>query len=80
MGLRRWVKRPERDADGLHHTLTLPDGSKVRYTTEEMMDAVIVAIHQEEHHLLPYIRPMDTKEGMPGLIRALEESHAREQV
>jgi hypothetical protein len=80
MGLRRWVKRLERDADGLHHTLTLPDGSKVRYTREEMMDAMIAAIHQDEHHLLPYIRQMDTKEGMPGLIWALEESHALEQV
>ena len=44
------------------------------------MDALIAAIHQDEHHLLHYIRQMDTKEGMPGLIRALEESHAREQV
>jgi len=79
MGLREWVKRLERSAEGLHNTLTLPDGREVRYTGEEMMEAVIAAIHQEEHHLLPYIRQMDTKEGMPGLIRALEESHAREQ-
>jgi hypothetical protein len=40
MGLRRWVKRLERDADGLHDTLILPDGSRVRYTKEEMLEAL----------------------------------------
>jgi polynucleotide 5'-kinase involved in rRNA processing len=75
---RGWVKRLERDAEGLHHTLTLPDGREVRYTPEEMLDAVIAAIDEEEHHLLPYIRQMDTREGIAGLVGAIEGSNADE--
>jgi hypothetical protein len=37
---------------------------------------VIAAIHQEEHRLLPYVRKMDTKQGMPGMIWAHEEAGA----
>ena len=75
MELRGWVKCLERSAEGLHHTLTLPDGGEVRYTGAEMLDAVIAAVDEEEHHLLPYLRQMDTREGMAGLIGALEGRH-----
>ena len=51
-----------------------PDGAEVRYTSEEMLCAVSATIRQVEHRLLPYTRQMDTKEGMPGLIRAIEGS------
>ncbi len=74
------MSRLERQANGLFRTLRLPDGAEVRYTHEEMMSAVIAAMHHQEHPLLQYVRQMDTKEGMPGLIRALEERHAREQL
>ena len=74
MGLRDKLKRLEAETEGFYETLRLLDGTKVRYTGEEMLDAVIAAIHQEEHHLLPYIRQIDTNQGMPGLIRALEGS------
>jgi hypothetical protein len=80
MGLNSKLKRLEKETDGFLRTLTLPDGQQIRYTHEEMMAAVIAAMHQQEHRLLPYVWQMDTKEGMPGLIRALEESHAREQL
>jgi hypothetical protein len=43
-----------------------------------MVDAVIAAIHQQEHCLLPYIRQIDTNQGMPGLVRALEASHSHD--
>jgi hypothetical protein len=40
--------------------------------------AIIAAIHDDEHRLLQFIRRMDTREEMPGLItgfiRALEGS------
>jgi hypothetical protein len=74
------MSRLERRAEALYRTLTLPDGRQIRYTDGEMMGAVCAAIHREEHRLLPYVRRIATKEEMPGLIRALEESHAREQV
>jgi hypothetical protein len=74
MGLRDKLRHLERETEGFYHTLTLPDGTKVRYTGEEIVDAMIAAIHQEEHRLLPYIRQIDTNQGMPGLVRALEGS------
>lgn len=43
-----------------------------------MKATIIAAIHEEEHRLLQFIRRMDTRERMPGLItgfiRALEGS------
>jgi len=80
MGLRGRMSRLERQADGLYRTLRLRDGAEVRYTSEEMMAAVIAAMHDQEHCLLPYIRQLDTNQGMPGLIRQLEESRAREHL
>ena len=80
MGLESRLKRLEGQVEAVFRTLTLPAGRQIRYTDGEMMDAVCAAIHQEEHRLLPYVRRIATKEEMPGLIRALEESHAREQV
>jgi hypothetical protein len=80
VGLRGRMSRLERQAAGLYQTLILPDGQQIRYTHEEMMSAVIAAMHHQEYRLLPYIRQLDTTQGMPGLIRQLEESRAREQV
>jgi hypothetical protein len=74
------MSRLERRAEDLYRTLTLPDGRQIRYTDGEMMGAVCAAINREEHRLLPNVRRIATKERMPRLIRALEESHAREQV
>ena len=80
MGLKSRLEHLEKLSDGLYRTLTLPDGQQIRYTHEEMMAAVIAAMHDQEHPLLPYIRQLDTTQGMPGLIRQLEESRAREQL
>jgi hypothetical protein len=74
MGLRGRMSRLEKQADGLYRTLRLPRGTEVRYSSEEMLYAVSAAIRREEHRLFPYTRQMDTKEGMPGLIRAIEGS------
>jgi hypothetical protein len=70
------MSRLERRADGLYRTLRLPDGTEVRYTDEEVLAALSAANRQAEHRLLPYIRQTDTKEGMRGLIRAIEGSRA----
>jgi hypothetical protein len=77
MGLRCRLWHVEKLSDGLYRTLTLPDGQQIRYTHEEMMAAVIAAMHDQEHRLLLYVRQLGTNQGMPGLIRALEESRAR---
>jgi hypothetical protein len=80
MGLKSRLEHLERLSDVLYRTLTLPDGQQIRYTHEEMMAAVIAAMHDQEHRLLPYVRQLDTTQGMPGLIRQLEESRAREHL
>jgi hypothetical protein len=72
MSIRGWLKRLEREAGPLCGTLRLPDGREVSYEREEMLEALLAAIDGQEHRLLPYLRQMPTREGMPGLIRALE--------
>lgn len=73
MSLNGWAKRLEKDAGKYEHTLTMPDGETIKFTGEEMVDAVIAAIEEEDHRLLPYIRRVDTnKEGIANLIGALE--------
>jgi hypothetical protein len=42
-----------------------------------MYEAFVACMNGEEHRLLPYLRQIDTTQGMPGLIRALEGSRAR---
>jgi hypothetical protein len=71
MGLRDRLRRLERNAP-TGGTLRLPDGTEVRYGPEEMLDALCAAIEGREHRLIPYLRQIPTREGMPGLIRAIE--------
>jgi hypothetical protein len=72
MGLRGKIKNLERLASPLRGTLHLPDGREVSYEREEMLEALLAAIDGQEHRLLPYLRQMPTREGMPKHIRALE--------
>jgi hypothetical protein len=69
----------EREAAEFYETLKLPDGTEVRYTGEEMLEALCACIERREHRLLPYLRQAkpDTREGMPELIRAIEGSRER---
>ena len=75
--MRGWIKRLERETEEFYDTLQLPDGTEVRYTGEEMLEALCACIESREHRLLPYLRQIDTREGMPGLIRAIEGSRER---
>jgi len=71
MGLRDRLRRIERDTP-TGGALLLPDGTEISYGREEMLDALCAAIDGREHRLLPYLRSVPTREGMPGLIRAIE--------
>ena len=71
MGLRDRLRKLERGAP-LGGTLRLLDGTEIRYGPEEMLDALCAAIEGDPHRLLPYLRQIDTNQGMPGLVRALE--------
>ena len=77
MALRDKLRRLRRDTEGLYQTLTLEDGTKARYAPGEMLGAISAAIHGEEHRLLPFVRREGTREGLPGLINALEASQER---
>jgi hypothetical protein len=63
--------------------LRLPRGESVRYRLGsphepgDMYEAFVACMDCQEHWLLPYIRQIDTSEGMPGLVRAIEGSRER---
>lgn len=78
MGLRDKLKRLEQEAEGnLYETLTLPDGTEIRHAPGEMFEVLSAVLDDREHRLLPYLRQIDTKKGMGGLVRALEASKER---
>jgi hypothetical protein len=83
VGLRDKLKRLERVADEETGVLVLPDGTEVRYCLGlphdggDLYEAFLACMAGREHWLLPYVRQMDTTEGFPGLIRAIEGSRER---
>jgi hypothetical protein len=83
MGLRDKLKRLEQLEGEAIGVLTLPSGESVRYrrgsSTEpgDMYEAFVACMDGREHWLLPYLRQIDTTQGMPGLVRALEGSRER---
>jgi hypothetical protein len=77
------LKRLEAIEGKVIGVLTLPGGESVRYRRGslheggDMFEAFLACMDGREHWLLPYLRQIDTNEGMPGLIRALEGSRER---
>ena len=78
-GVRGRLDRLEHESEGLFETIVLEDGTKIRHEPKEMMDAVSAAIRGEEHRLLPLVRREGGRQGLPGLINALEASRARRE-
>ncbi len=78
MGLRGRLSRLEEQTRRHYEVLRLPDGTQVRYTSEDLLDALSAAMAQEGHWLLPSLLRADTNNlGLVGLIGALEASWAR---
>ncbi len=77
VGVRGRLGKLEQESEDLFQILTLEDGTRIRYEPEEMLDAISATIHGEEHRLLPFVRRKGAREGLAGLINALEASHAR---
>jgi len=77
------LKRLEALEGELVGVLTLPSRESVRYRQGslyeggDMYEAFVACMDRREHWLLPYIRQLDTNEGMPGLVRAIEASRKR---
>jgi hypothetical protein len=72
--IRGRLDKLEQEAEGFYETLQLPDGSTVKYEAGEMFEVLCAVLDRREHPLLPYLRQMDTNQGMPGLVRAIEGS------
>lgn len=66
-GVRDRLRRVEQEAEGLYQTLTLEDGTKILYESEEMLDAISAAIRGEENRLLPVLRRRGTRRGYQAL-------------
>jgi hypothetical protein len=71
-GLGRRLGKLERETEEFYEVLTLEDGTTVKYESGEGLEVLFAVLDRREHWLLPYLRAMDTNEGMPGLVRALE--------
>ncbi len=71
------LSRLEVASGGLYKTLVMPDGTRVRYRPEELLEAVAACVRRREHRLLPHIRKMDGYQGMTGLVKRLEESQRK---
>lgn len=71
------ISKLEQEAREFYGTLRLPDGTEVRYGHPEMLEALLAAIDGRDHRLLPYLQQIPTREGMPGIVRALEGSGER---
>jgi hypothetical protein len=72
MNVRTMLNKLEERARQYYEVLRLPDGSEVRYTGEDALDALCALMDQEDHWLLPHLRRAGTRVGLPGLIWAME--------
>ena len=77
--IRGRLDKLQQESEGLFHTLTLEDGTKVRYEPEVLLDAIFATIAGEEHPRLPLVRREGSRQGLPGLINALEASQERRE-
>lgn len=77
MSLRSRLQRAERKAAASSEVLRLPDGTEVKYSASEMLEALSATIRRQDHRLRPHVRASGTNEGLPGLVRALQESRER---
>ncbi len=77
MALRGKLTKLEQEVEPHYETLRSPDGTQVRYTDEEALDALGACVDEEEHWLIPHFRDAGVTAGLPGLVRALEVSKER---
>jgi hypothetical protein len=68
------LSKLEQRAKQHYEVIRLPDGSEVRYSGDNALDALCATLDQGDHWLLPAIRQVETSTGLPGLIRALAGS------
>jgi len=52
--------------------LRLPDGTEIRYTGEDALDALVAVMDGESHWLLPHLRLAEPKGALSALLWMLE--------
>ena len=77
MALKDRLAKLEQKVTTQYDVLYLPDGSEVRFTIEDVLEALAAVIDKEDHWLLPVIRRAGASEGLPGLVNALSTSRER---
>jgi hypothetical protein len=61
------------------YTLYLPNGEKVTYDTEELLEALGATIERREYPLRSALKSTEGNNGLEGLVRALEASYVKEE-
>ena len=78
MGLKDRLFKAEERAERFCDSLTLADETQIPIAEGELLEALLAALEGSEHRLLPHLRDLgDTKEGLSGLIWAIEAGEAR---
>ena len=78
MGLKDRLSKAEQRAERFCDSLTLADGTHITIEEGELLEALVAVFEGSEHHLLPHLRDLgQTKEGLSGLIWAIEAGEAR---
>ena len=77
MSLRRRVDTLQHEAEAYFNVLVLPGGRKIRYTTDDALAALNVAVKGEHHWFIDVALQADTREGLCGMIWAITASRER---
>ena len=78
MGLKGRLSKAEQRVERFCNTLTLINGTQIPIEEGELLEALLAALERSEHWLLPHLRDLgQTKEGLPGLIWAIEAGEDR---
>ncbi len=77
MGLRRWLRKIERNAESEMLSFELEDGERVLYTSADYFEALKAAIAGDPHWLVNAANRANSRLGVPGLLWALYSSRKR---
>ena len=72
MSIKTKLDKLEQRAQVHYETLRLPDGSGIKYPSEDAFGALMACLEREDHWLLPHLRRAEPRTDLSNLIRALE--------
>ncbi len=77
MGLKRWLRKLERNVESETLFFEVEGGERVVYSSDEYFAALKAAIRGEDHWLVDAAHRANTTLGVPGLLWALASSRRR---